>query len=87
MGQRIPCKITVAPACTCGAARWFQCKCNGDRCEYVADGHPWEIEDIGIPTPHFVEYVAGLHPGCRLIFMPGPSYLAEKYKDALRGTV
>jgi len=83
MSQRIPCKITVAPPCTCSAKHWFQCRCDGDRCEYVADGHPWEIEDIGIPTPEFVEYVAKLHPGSRLICLPGPWYLAEKYKAAL----
>lgn len=87
MSTRIPCKITVMPPCTCAARFWFECRCAGDRCEYVADGHPWEIEDIGIPTPEFVAYVAKLHPGCRLIFMPGPSYLDDKYKAALCGTV
>jgi len=50
---------------------------------YEAKGHPWEIEDTGIPTPAFVAHVAGLHPDCDLIFLPGPAYLSAEYRAAL----
>ena len=80
---KVQCKITVMPPCTCGAKDWFRCSCAGEHCEYRADGHPWEIEDIGVPTPEFVEYVAKLHPGSRLRYLPTPSYLDDKYKAAL----
>lgn len=78
-------KITArAPGCSCKARRWFECSCDLEAIVYEAEGHPWEIEDIGIPTPAFVAYVAALHPGWDLIRLPGPEYLSAEYAAALR---
>lgn len=77
-------RITArSPGCSCGARRWFNCSCYRESVVYEAKGHPWEIEDTGIPTPAFVAHVAGLHPDCDLIFLPGPAYLSAEYRAAL----
>ena len=76
-----PCEVTVLPTCTCGAKQWFQCSCQGGQ-TYTANGHPWEIEDMGAPTPEFVAYVAKRHPGAALRFIELP-HLANEYKVAL----
>lgn len=63
-------RITVrSPACTCTARRWFDCTCDREETVYDAAGHPWEIEDIGVPTLEFVAYVVALHPAADLIYI------------------
>lgn len=63
--------ITVSEPCTCGR-RWFECACSEDIATYEAAGHPWEVEDIGAPTPAFVRYVRDLHPGKSLRYIDLP---------------
>jgi hypothetical protein len=81
----MPATVSARPPCTCNARRWFECRCVSDGFTYTGEGHPWEIEDIGIPTPHFVAHVAKLHPGWDLVYADGPAYLADRYAAALQG--
>lgn len=70
------------PACTCKARDWWLCSCHEEGVDYEAAGHPWEIEETGIPTPAFVAYVAERHPGWDLIHLPLPDYLSAEYRAA-----
>lgn len=61
-------KITARDGCTCPAGtEWFYCQCAAEDTVYEAEGHPWEVEDIGLPTRTFIRYVRGLHPAAKLI--------------------
>lgn len=57
--------------CAC-PGEWYRCKCDGEQTVYDAAGHPWEVEDIGVPTPEFVAYVRKLHPTARLVYIDLP---------------
>ena len=75
--------IRARTPCVCKAPRWFHCLCYEEEVVYEAEGHPWEVEDIGAPTPAFVAYVAALHPGWDLIYA-GLPHLSAEYAAALR---
>ena len=75
--------IRVRTRCTCGET-WFRCVCSEEVATYTGEGHPWEIEDLGVPTPEFVAYVVKLEPGMDLIYRSTPAYLAAAYARALQ---
>jgi hypothetical protein len=69
--------ITVREPCTCGARRWFMCRCADEIARYEC--HTDFDGMAGVVHPTDVAAVAALHPGKDLIYNGPPpwAHLAE----------
>lgn len=58
--------VTVTTPCTCGAERWFSCRCAEVVAEYLCDA----LDDVeGRPDPDQVAWIERAHPGMNLIYI------------------
>jgi len=64
--------IRVSTPCTCGASKWWNCRCSSIIATYEGRGD-YQIDGTGFPSRKMIDEVQNAHPGMELIYMDHPA--------------